>query len=53
MHAEMVFATSVKFDKFDWIFIVNSLELTHKKLNCFLECQKFLVYWGTKTKISG
>ena len=39
------------FDKFDCIFIVYSLDLKHKKLNCFLEHQKFLIYRGTRIKI--
>ena len=39
------------FDKFDCIFILNTLELIYKKLNCFLEAEKFLTNWGTSTKI--
>ena len=40
-----------RFDKFDGIFIFNSLDLKYKKLNCSVEHQKFLICWGTVTKI--
>ena len=39
------------FGKFGCIFVVNSLELRYKKLNCFLDGQKSPMYCST-TKIS-
>ena len=41
------------FDEFDCVLIDNGLDLLYKKPNWFLECQKFLIFWGTITKISG
>ena len=31
----------------------NGQDLQYKKLNWFLECQKFLIFWHTITKILG
>ena len=41
------------FDEFNCVFIDNGLNLQCKKLNRFLERQKFLIFWGTITKVSG
>ena len=41
------------FDKFDFVFIFNSLDLNFEELTCFLDCQKFFIDRGTITKISG
>ena len=41
------------FNELDCVFIGNGLDLQGKKLNWFLECQKFLILCGTITKISG
>ena len=39
------------FDEFNCVFINNGRDLQYKKLNWFLECQQFLIFWGTITKI--
>ena len=51
LNAELVVATSA--DEFNCVFIDNSQKLEYKKLNWFLECQKFPILWGTITKVSG
>ena len=51
LNAELVFAISV--DGFNCVFIDNGQNLQYKKLNWFLECQIFLIFWVTITKISG
>ena len=39
-------------DEFNCVFIGNGQDLQYNKLNWFLECQKFLILWGTITKVS-
>ena len=34
------------FDSFDSIFVVADLDPKYKELNCILERQKFLIFWG-------
>ena len=41
------------FDEFYCVFIDNGLDLQYKKLEWFLECQKFLIFLETITKLSG
>ena len=41
------------FDEFNCVFIDNGQDLQYKELSWFLECGKFLVFWGTITKILG
>ena len=41
------------FDEFNCVFIDNGQDLQYKKLSWFLKCQKFIIFWGTITKISG
>ena len=38
------------FDEFNGVFIDSGQDLQYKKLNTFLECQKFLILWSTITK---
>ena len=40
----------VQFDNFDFIFIVNSMDLKYKQLYCFLKRQSFLTNWDTTKK---
>ena len=40
------------FDEFNGVFIDNGQDLQYKKLNLFLECQKFPIFWGIIAKIS-
>ena len=39
--------STIVFDKFDCVFLDNGHDLQYKKQNWFLECQKFLIFWGT------
>ena len=41
------------FDEFNCVFIDNGQDLQCKKLDEFLECQKFPIYWGTVTESLG
>ena len=41
------------FDELNCIFIDNGQDLQYKKLNRFLECQKFLIFSGIIIKMSG
>ena len=40
------------FDEFNCVLMNNGQDLHYIKLNWFLECQRFLLFWGTITKIS-
>ena len=41
------------FNELNCVFIDNREDLQSKKLNWFLECQKFLIFWGTLQKSQG